>query len=155
MEQYKQKLKTTRVIYGVAALVLILFSVLFFLSECGMVNITPATGDSHWQSRWRGFISGATCGIAGFIIVSLVRINRALRSEAELKKLYVQVNDERQQQIWTSARAAAMQICLMCGLVVGIVAGYFSITVSVTILVCTVFYCLVAAGCKLYYSRKY
>ncbi len=155
MEQYKEKLKTARVIYSVAALVLILFSILFFLSEFGVVDITPAAGDSHWQSRWRGFISGATCGIAGFIIVSLVRISKALRDEAALKKLYIQANDERQLQIWTAARATAMQICLVGGLVAGIVAGYFSVTVSVTILVCTVFYTLVAATCKLYYSKKY
>ena len=155
MEQYKEKLKTARVIYAVAALILLAFGILSFLSECGIVNITPVVGDSHWQSKWRGFVSGASCGIAAFIIVSLMRISKALKDDAALKKLYVQANDERQQQIWVSARAAAMQICLIGGLVAGIVAGYFDVTVSVTILTCTVLYALVGAACKLYYTKKY
>lgn len=155
MEQYKEKLKTNQKIYALATLVLAVFSILFFMSECGVVDITPAIGDSHWQSRWRGFISGAACGIAAYLFVSLIRISKALRNENALKKLYIQANDERQLKIWTSARATAMQICLIGGLVAGIVAGYFDVTVSATILVCTVLYSLVAAGCKLYYSRKF
>ena len=155
MEQFKEKLKTARIIYTIAALVLVLFGILFFLSEMGVVNITPVVGDSHWQSRWRGFISGASCGIAGFILVTLLRISKALKNESALKKLYIQSNDERQEKIWISARATAMQICLIGGLVAGIIAGYFNVTVSVTILTCTVMFSLVAAGCKLYYTHKF
>lgn len=155
MEQYKEKLKSARIIYTIAALILIAFSVLCLLSEAGIVNITPSTGDSHWQSQWRGFISGASCGIAAFFVVGLMRISKALKNDDALKKLYVQAKDERQQQIWTSARATAMQICLIGGLVAGIVAGYYDVTVSVTILVCTVLYSLVGVACKLYYSRKF
>ena len=155
MEQFKEKLKIARIIYIIAALVLILFGILSCLSEAGVVDITPAAGDSHWQSRWRGFISGASCGIAGFILVTLLRISKALKNEAALKKLYIQANDERQEKIWISARATAMQISLIGGLVAGIIAGYFNVTVSVTILTCTVMFCLVAAGCKLYYTHKF
>ena len=84
-----------------------------------------------------------------------LRISKALRSEKELKKLYVEVNDERQNQIFTSARATAMQFFLIGGLVAGIVAGYFSMTVSITILACVVIHSLLGIACKVYYSRKY
>ena len=148
MEQYKEKLKVSQRIYTVAAVLLMIFSI-------GIVNITPVTGDSHWQSRWRGFISGASVGIAVFMLMGIIRISKALKDEKALKKLYIQDHDERQIQIWTAARATAMQIFLIGGLVAGIVAGYFNMTVSITILACTVTQAFLGGGCKLYYSRKF
>ena len=155
MEQYKEKLKVSQRIYIAAAVFLVIFSILFLLSECGIVNITPVTGDSHWQSRWRGFVSGASIGIAGLMLVGIIRISKALKDEKALRKLYIQDHDERQIQIWTAARATAMQIFLIGGLVAGIVAGYFSMTVSITILACVVIHSILGAALKLYYSKKF
>lgn len=155
MEQYKEKLKVSQRIYTAAAVLLMIFSVLFLLSECGIVNITPITGDSHWQSRWRGFVSGASVGIAALMLMGIVRISKALKDEKALKKLYIQDHDERQIQIWTAARATAMQIFLIGGLVAGIVAGYFNMTVSVTILACVFIHSLLGGACKLFYNRKF
>ncbi len=155
MEQYRAKLKIGLRMTAAASVVLMIFSIFFALGECGVVNITPIAGDSHWQSRWRGFVSGAGMGIAALMLVYLIRTARALRSEEALRKLYIKDNDERQIQIWTSARALATQIFLLTGLAAGIIAGYFSMTVSVTILACVVGHSLIAAVCKLYYSRKY
>lgn len=155
MEQYREKAKTARKIYIITVLVLAAFILLFLMSQAGVVNINPITGDSHWQSRWRGMVTGAAGGIIGSLLASIRRINKALRDEKELKKLYVEENDERQKQIWTSARALSMQIFLMGGLVAAIVAGYFNVTVSITILACVVIHSLLGAACKLYYSKKF
>ena len=155
MEAYREKLKVSQRIYTFAAVLLIIFSILFLLSECGIVNISPVTGDSHWQSRWRGFVSGASIGIAGLMLVGIIRISKALKDEKALRKLYIQDHDERQIQIWTAARATAMQIFLIGGLVAGIVAGYFSMTVSITILACVVIHSILGAALKLYYSKKF
>ena len=155
MNEYKEKLKVSQRIYTVAAVFLMSFSILFLLSECGVINIAPVTGDSHWQSMWRGLISGAGVSIAAFMLVGIIRISKALRNEKALKKLYIQDHDERQLQIWTAARATAMQIFLIGGLVAGVVAGYFSMTVSITILACVFIQSLLGGSCKLYYSRKY
>ncbi len=155
MEQYKAKLKLGQRITAAAAVLLMIFSVFFALGERGVVNITPIAGDSHWQSQWRGFVSGASAGVAALMLFYLIRTARALRNEETLRKLYIKENDERQIQIWTSARALATQIFLLGGLAVGIIAGYFSMTVSVTVLGCTVAHSLIAAACELYYSRKY
>ena len=112
-------------------------------------------GDSHWQSRWRGFITGASMGILVYMLIGLVRSLLALKDEKKLKKLYVEGNDERQVKIWTSARAAAMQLTTALGLVAVIVAGYFSITVSVTILACLWVLVLTGVIFKIYYSKKF
>ena len=155
MEQYKEKLKITRRITAIAALILVVFSIAALLSEAGVISITPVTGDSHWQSMWRGIVCGASCGLGILMLAWTYRISKALRSEKELKKLYVEANDERQVQIYTSARATAMQVFLIGGLVAGVIAGYFNMTVSITILACTVTQAFLGGAYKLYYSRKF
>lgn len=155
MKEYKEKLKTTRVILAIAVLILFAFTVLSVLSECGVIHFAPVAGDGHWQSRWRGFVCGASVGIGAMILVGLIRISKAMGDEKELKKLYVKENDERQRQIYISARSLAMQIFLIFGLVAGIVVGYFNVAVSITVLACVTIHSLIGLMCKLYYSRKY
>ena len=104
---------------------------------------------------WRGMISGASAGLAVLMLIGLVRITKALNDENALRKLYVKDNDERQIQIWTLARASSMRIFLIAGLAAGMAAGYFSMTVSITILACVFIHALLGGACKLYYSRKF
>lgn len=156
MEQFKEKIKMQNLTVAVCCCVLAIFCFLSAAGEAGLIGfMTPAAGDEHWQSMWRGFVMGAACGILGLMIIGLIRNLRALRDEKELKKLYVKEHDERQIQIWTAARAAATQTVLMIGLVAGTIAGYFSMTVSITILACVVAHSLIAMGFKIYYSAKF
>ena len=155
MEQYREKLKFTQKILATAAVIFMIFSIFALLSESGILQITPQTGDNHWQSMWRGIVCGASCGLGILMLAWTSRISKALRSEKELKKLYVEAHDERQIQIWTAARATAMQIFLIGGLVAGVIAGYFNMTVSITILACVTIQAFLGGACKLYYNRKF
>lgn len=155
METYREKLKIQNVTLAVACVILAVFCVLGFLGEAGIVNLTPAAGDSHWQSQWRGFISGARLGILALLLFGLIRNLLALRDENKLKKLYIKESDERQAQICTLAMSAAMRASLVLGLVAVIVAGYFSVTVSLTLLASLFAVSLVTIGFKLYFMRKY
>ena len=155
METYREKLKIQNVTLAVACVILAVFCVLGFLGEAGIVNLTPAAGDSHWQSQWRGFISGASLGILALLLFGLIRNLLALRDENKLKKLYIKESDERQAQICTLAMSAAMRASLILGLVAVIVAGYFSVTVSLTLLASLFAVSLATIGFKLYFMRKY
>ena len=156
MEQYKEKLKIQNITFGILALILALFSVCAALAEAGILPFfVPVAGDSHWQSRWRGFICGAAMGVLAMMLFGLYKNAKALKDEKELKKLYIKEHDERTIQIWTAARAVALQTVLLVGLVAIIVAGYFSITVSLTIMVCTLVTSLTVLLFKIYYSKKY
>jgi len=156
MEQYKEKLKVQNTITACCCVILFLFVIVVVLAEAGIVpGFTPLAGDSHWHSKWRGFITGASCGILALMIVGLVRSIRAMKDEKKLKKMYVQDHDERTIQIWTAARAASMQVFVMLGLVAGIIAGYFSVTVSITIIACVFIHALMGGAFKLYYSKKF
>lgn len=156
MEQFREKIKMQNLTIAICCFILAIFSFLSAAGEAGIIGfMTPAAGDEHWQSMWRGFVMGASCGILGLMIFGLIRNIRALSDEKKLKKLYVQEHDERQIQIWTAARAAATQTFLLVGLAAGTIAGYFSMTVSITILACVTAHSLIAMGFKIYYSTKF
>lgn len=155
MEQFKEKLKVENRVNAVLCVILAVFSVLGFAAEAGLIELTPVGGDSHWQSMWRGMISGASFGVLALMIFGLVRGIRALKDEKKLKKLYVEANDERQIQIWTIARATSMQVTLLLGLVAGLIVGYFNMAVGATILAVESIHAFIAFGFKLYYNRKF
>ena len=155
MEQYKDKLKVTNVFLAIACLVLAVFAILAIGSEIGWFSVlSPIAGNAHWHSSWYGFVTGACCGILALLLTFLIRNHRALKSEQKLKKLYVKEHDERTHQIQTLARNTAMQIVLWLGMVATVIAGYFSITVSITILACTMVCSITSLLLVGYYSKK-
>ena len=155
MKAYQEKLKVTRTVLRLCALVLILCYLWPIAAEFHGFPFPLPQADTRWQSLWRGFISGASFAMLVFVIVGLVQIRRAFRDEAKMKALYVRQNDERSHAIDTSAKAAAMVTFLLGGLVAVIVAGYFSMTVSLTILVCVLTVSLLKGVFVLYYSKKF
>ena len=155
MEQYKEKLRITNVFLIIGCIVLAIFAVLAIGSEMGWFHILkPVAGDSHWHSRWNGFVTGASCGVLGLLLYSLIRNRQALKDEKKLKQLYVKEHDERTIQILTLARNTAMQILLLGGLVAVVIAGYFSITVSLTILACIFAASITSLLLVGYYNKK-
>ena len=155
MEQYKEKLRITNVFLMIGCIVLAVFAILAIGSELGWFHILkPVAGDSHWHSNWNGFVTGASCGVLGLLLYSLIRNCQALKDEKKLKKLYVKEHDERTIQILTLARNTAMQILLIGGLVAVVIAGYFSITVSLTILACIFTASITSLLLVGYYNKK-
>lgn len=156
MENYKEKLKIQNITFGVCGTVLGLFSVCAALGEAGILPFfVPLAGDSHWQSMWRGFITGVSFALLAFFLFGLARNTRALKNEKALKALYIKEHDERTIQIWSYARAAAFQTVLIAGLVAVVVSGYFNMTVSITILGCVWFTSVTGVLFKIYYNRKF
>lgn len=155
MNEFRDKLKLQNLGIALCCFVLALFCFLAAAGEAGLINLVPATDDIHWQSLWRGIMMGASVGILMVLIAYLVRNIMALKDDKKLKKLYVESNDERQEKIWTAARSSAMQIYLMIGIVAAIIAGYFSITVGITVLACIFIQSMIGLGCALYYGIKF
>ena len=117
--------------------------------------LMPVAGDSHWASKWHGFISGVSTAFLILMIASLIQGIRAVKDEKALKKLYIAETDERNIQITTSAQASSMKTFLMLGLAAGILAGYFNMTVSITILACVVVHSVIGLLFKIYYNKKF
>lgn len=156
MEQYKEKLKVQNILFGICGTILGLFSLCAWLGQLGTIPFfLPSAGSSHWQSMWRGFISGASFGLLALMLWGLAKNTHALSSEKALKKQYIQENDERKAKILSHAQAAALQAFLLLGLAAVIISGYFSVSVSLTILACVFSTSLLALLFKLYYSVKF
>lgn len=155
MEQFKEKLKIQNLILSICCLILVIFSVLGFAAEAGIVSLTPTAGDSHWQSMWRGFMSGAAAGVLGLMLFGLIRNLRAMKDEKKLRNLYIKMHDERDIQLFHNARSAAMSVFLIFGLIAVIVTGYFNTTVSITLLICVLICSALCMWFKIYYNKKY
>ena len=155
MELFREKLKVQNLAIAMCCFILAIFSFLAAAGEAGMIGfMQPATDNTLWQSMWRGIVMGMAIGIMIVMIAFLIRNILALKDEKRLKKLYVETYDEREIQIWTAARSTAMQLFLMVGVVAAIVAGYFSMTVSITIIVCMFLQSITGFFCMLYYRLK-
>lgn len=150
MEKYREKLKFQVFLTAIGVIALAAVSILGFTGI-----LKPVAGDSHWVDMWNGFLSGASCGLLGMMLFFLVRDIVALCNDKVLKKVYVKDKDERSEKIWVYARSAALQTFLMVGIVAAIVAGYFSIPISITILACTLFPSIVGFFFSFYYSVKF
>ena len=155
MESYREKLKQESWILGLSCVVLLVFGALGILGEAGLIEFGPGAGDSHWQSQWRGGITGSCFALFILLAVGLILDLSALRSQEKLKKHYVKSHDERTIQVRTAAQAAGCRIFLILGLVAAVVAGYFHMVVSLTILACVFALAIVCAGLKLYYFKKF
>ncbi len=150
MENYREKLRGQCVLMGICCMAL---GGVMLTSH--FLELEPVTGDSHWSDAWHGFLMGATAALLLLLVFGLARNLCALYSEKAMKKLYVKEHDERDAQIYLHARSLAMQVFLLGGLVAMVVAGYFSVTVSLTIFGCVIICTLIALGGKLYYSQKF
>ena len=136
MEAYKEKLKLQNWILGIACLTLAVFAVLALGSELGWFSVlVPAIHDEHWRSTWYGYIFGSAIGVFAVMLAGLIRNILALQDQQKLKKLYVKAHDERTIRIQTLAGNTTMKCLMWMGLMATVIAGYFSIAVSTTILV--------------------
>ena len=85
MESYREKLKQESWILGLSCVVLLLFGALGILGEAGLIEFGPGAGDSHWQSQWRGGITGSCFALCILLAVGLILDLSALRSPEKLK----------------------------------------------------------------------
>lgn len=156
MENFKDKIKIQNISFTVCSVILALFLVFLFIGKTGLIpNLVPTPIDDRWTSVWSGFATGASSTMLGFMIFGLIRNKKALKDEKALKKLYVKENDERTIQVGTSARAAAFQTFLLLGIVAAIIAGYFNMTVCVTIIATLFCASMVVVGFSFYYENKF
>ena len=86
----------------------------------------------------RDFISGFQVGLllalCVFALYRKVRCQRALRDDAAVRRLYYQEHDERTRYIAQQVGRSSMAVNTVLLVVAAVIAGYFSVTVFVTLL---------------------
>lgn len=149
MEKYKKSLKLQSALIAAGVLCLIAVQIL-----AAFRVFTPVVSDEHWAELYAGFIAGAALGVTLLLLIGFIKNQRALRSEAELKKLYAKEHDERRIQICYNAQSGAYRVCTLALLVAIIVTGYFNVTVSLTCLIIVLVQSVTAVLFKLYWHKR-
>lgn len=150
MDKYRAKLKAQLRLYAVGLAALIAMEILAFSRR-----LQPTAANADWADAWNGFIAGAGMALTAALVLGVILNARALRSERALNKLYIRENDERTAHIATAARSAGAQSFLLLGIVAGIIAGWFSVPVSLAIIGCVAANAFLCVGFKLYYLKKF
>ena len=106
---------------------------LFF---CYQSNVFPVElGDERANSYVSGFQIGLYITLLLFYLAKVSKYRKALKDEALLQQLYDQENDERVVYVNQQVGKTAMSINTVILLFAAIVAGYYNVTVFVTIIV--------------------
>ena len=155
MEQFKEKLRVQNLIFSLLTVLMLVFFIWYRAGIAGRIWFPEPAGSREFQDFWEGFIHGGLAALWLILICLMVRNTAAMKDEAKLKKLFVQENDERSQQIAVYARAASTQAFLFGGLAAASIAGFFSMAVSLTIIACVLANGLLAISFKLYYNKKF
>lgn len=145
MDKFKQKIQARMV--WISA-VMIISAVVYFILPL-YKDMLPVIPDFI-----RGFHAGAFAGIEIIMVFFLVRYAISLRSEKELKKLYIEENDERTLMIMQKSGAAGMTLCIIGFAIATIAAGFFDKTVFFVLLGATLFTAMIKGFIKIYYHRK-
>ncbi len=111
-------------------------------------------GADNFNSFFDGFQFGISLVFLIYALKNIVTHRNLLKDEAQLKRWYIQVHDERTAAICAKTGGIPMHTCGVLFVGAGIIAGYFNITVFITLTVCGVFLLIVCKGLYVYYSRK-
>ena len=140
MNEFRKRIKMRVILGGLfCALLMIPNVVLNFLVE---------------RSDFTGFVMGFFVASEAIVVVLMAKYVATLRSEEELKKLYIKETDERRIAIRTQAGRTGLCIVFGTLIIAVLISGYFSKTVFFTLLGVSLFTSLVMILTKLYYNMK-
>lgn len=149
MESYRNKLKIQNIFSLIGLLVTITLLVL-----SAMQIIHPVVESDRWAAFWNGFISGVTGAVAACLLFGIARNLLAMGNEQKLRAQYIKAHDERTQRIWELSGASSYWFVTMGLLLAAIVAGYFNPLITIVIVCCIFYICIVRLILKIYYGKK-
>ncbi|WFA86778.1 hypothetical protein [Paenibacillus amylolyticus] len=145
MDKYKIKIKTRKNVLSLVAAATLLIYVGLIFYRGGLPDL---------PSFIKGFHTGAFIGVEVAVAFFLVRYIKASNNEAELKKQYIEENDERSVMILQRAGTLSTAIILIGLGVASVIAGFFNPLIFYTLLTCLLFVLIVFFALWMYYARE-
>ncbi|WP_413408540.1 hypothetical protein [Paenibacillus amylolyticus] len=145
MDKYKIKVKTRKNVLSLVAAATLLIYVGLIFYRGGLPDL---------PSFIKGFHTGAFIGVEVAVAFFLVRYIKASNNEAELKKQYIEENDERSVMILQRAGTLSTAIILIGLGVASVIAGFFNPLIFYTLLTCLLFVLIVFFALWMYYARE-
>ncbi|OMF61293.1 hypothetical protein MKY66_16375 [Paenibacillus sp. FSL R5-0766] len=144
MDKYKIKVKTRKNVLSLVAAATLLIYVGLIFYRGGLPDL---------PSFIKGFHTGAFIGVELAVAFFLVRYIKASNNEAELKKQYIEENDERSVMILQRAGTLSTAIILIGLGIASVIAGFFNPLIFYTLLTCLLFVLIVFFALWMYYAR--
>ncbi|MEK4368318.1 hypothetical protein [Paenibacillus sp. FSL R5-0473] len=145
MDKYKIKIKTRKNVLSLVAAATLLIYVGLIFYRGGLPDL---------PSFIKGFHTGAFIGVEVAVAFFLVRYIKASNNEAELKKQYIEENDERSVMILQRAGTLSTAIILIGLGIASVIAGFFNPLIFYTLLTCLLFILIVFFALWMYYARE-
>ena len=144
MDRYKKKVQNR-----------VIWLMVLFISLVGSYFILLFNQEklSQLSSNIMGFHAGVLSSIGFLLMLKVFKYLKAIKSEKELKKLYIKENDERTMMIMQKTGAIGINICITGLGSAAIIAGFFNEIVFFTLLGTTLFTALVKGLFKAYYHK--
>ena len=151
MDGYREKIKRRAQLAGArCGLVPLCLLVVNKLSENA---VTPL--DDHASGFMLGLSTGFVTLVLAWSVFEMCRIERALKDETLLKKMYISETDERRIFIQNKVGGTGLRLAVFLLVFAAILACYFNITITYTLIGAALGVSLMMAGFKLYYRNKY
>ncbi|MBE5961413.1 MAG: hypothetical protein E7256_08505 [Lachnospiraceae bacterium] len=148
MEEYRKQI-IGRMSISAGICILFLIGIMFRIPQY------VQTGNEHYSDFMQGFFIGLVILMEVYGITRIVHYGKILGKEDLLKREYYEENDERTRMIYEKAGGNALYGCALAVLVAAIVAGFFEMTVFITLICCSVFLLGTRKVLKIYYGRKF
>ncbi len=150
-EEFRKKLKTR-------VLMIRIFILLFILINAA-VRIYDRTVGITIGGPNIDFLTGFIVGLSLVFVVAaaylISKYTKALNNEDVLEEIYLQDIDERTNFIRQKSGADVLCPMAFCMIGASLIAGYFSLTVCITLIAVETVQMLVCTILKIYYSKKY
>lgn len=143
LNQYRKTIHTRCVLWGLMILIALgqMIYGMFFMDQ-NMQNTIIF-----------GFQAGFSTGIASVGVIRLIHYRKVLGSDKQLQLAYNEEHDERMQWIRSKAGMPTLLVTSTVMILVGIIAGYFNVTVFFTLVGAGSTQLMVGSFVKMYYVK--
>jgi hypothetical protein len=101
-----------------------------------------------------GFQVGAITAIGILAMINIIRFSRLLKDKKKLQLQYNRENDERYKAIRGKVGMPVLLITSVIMIIVGVVAGYFNITIFYTLIIAALGQMTISVIVKILYMKK-
>jgi len=130
------------------------FATVFIVLTAAFVNMTSTTNENI-SDMISGFQVGVFIGFQLTMLIYISKYTKALKTEDELKKLYIKEHDERTKLIKDKIGGTGFNFSLVAITTAAIMAGFFNELIFFTLLGVLSFMSLLKGFLKLYYRNKF
>ena len=150
MNTYRETLNK-RLKWSVAfnGLAIALIAITFWIGQALNQNSTMQDG------MVTGFQVGIFIGLQAVMLYGIIRYRKALKDDTLLKAMYIQETDERSRWLQGKIGSMGLKLILSGIMIAMIIAGFFNLTVLLTLFAVLLFVLFVQLGLKVFYQNKY